>query len=348
MIAHEASPRASTATCSPPATTRVINQRQFRAPGLHWPTEYRYPDETYRDTLDVDVGGETFELHHARGETDDHTWMWVAGAQGAVHRRPVHLGVAQLRQPAEGAALRRATGRSRSANDGRARRRDAAARPRPADRRRRPRARRRSTDGAELLESLLDQTLALMNEGARLDDIVHTRAARPQHLLERPYLRPVYDEPEFVVRNIWRLYGGWYDGNPAHLKPAPEAALAARARRRSPAARRGSPSGPLELAAAGDLRLAGHLAELAALGRARRQGRARGAGRGVRAPRRDRGVDDVEGHLLVGRAREPAATYVVFSTTEFTTLSWSAWRRLSQSGHNTSSRPGTAHSSVST
>jgi hypothetical protein len=36
-------------------------------------------------------------------------------------------------------------------------------------------------------------------------------------LLERPYLRPVYDEPEFVVRTVWRLYGGWYDGNPAHL-----------------------------------------------------------------------------------------------------------------------------------
>jgi hypothetical protein len=36
----------------------------------------------------------------------------------------------------------------------------------------------------------------------------------------------VYDEPEFIVRNIWRLYGGWWDGNPATLKPAPERALA--------------------------------------------------------------------------------------------------------------------------
>jgi alkyl sulfatase BDS1-like metallo-beta-lactamase superfamily hydrolase len=37
----------------------------------------------------------------------------------------------------------------------------------------------------------------------------------------------MYDEPEFVVRNIWRLYGGWWDGNPAHLKPPTDAALAA-------------------------------------------------------------------------------------------------------------------------
>ena len=32
---------------------------------------------TYRDRLDLDVGGTAFELHHARGETDDHTWVWV-------------------------------------------------------------------------------------------------------------------------------------------------------------------------------------------------------------------------------------------------------------------------------
>src|SRR5207237_6312636 len=82
------------------------------------------------------------------------------------------------------------------------------------------------SETAELLESLHDQTVALMNEGARLDEIVHAVRA-PAHLLERPYLRPVYDEPEFVVRNVWRLYGGWYDGNPANLKPAPEAGLAA-------------------------------------------------------------------------------------------------------------------------
>ena len=29
------------------------------------------------------------------------------------------------------------------------------------------------------------------------------------------------------MRNVWRLYGGWYDGNPARLKPPPAAALAA-------------------------------------------------------------------------------------------------------------------------
>ena len=104
----------------------------------------------------------------------------------------------------------------------------------------------------------------MMNEGARLDDIVHTVQRARSTCSSGRTCSPIYDEPEFVVRNIWRLYGGWYDGDPSHLKPAPAAALARGARRRSRAARRGSPSGRAKLAAAGDLRLAGHLAELAA------------------------------------------------------------------------------------
>ena len=66
------------------------------------------------------------------------------------------------------------------------------------------------------------------------------------------------------MRNIWRLYGGWYDGNPAHLKPAPAARARRASSRRSPAARAGSRTGRASSRAAGDLRLAGHLAELAA------------------------------------------------------------------------------------
>ncbi len=136
----------------------------------------------------------------------------------------------------------------------------------------------------------MSQTLALMNSGARLDEVIHT-VTPPAHLMERPYLRPVYDEPEFVVRTVWRLYGGWWDGNPATLKPAPERALALelaelaggagvladRALALLPAAdgQAGASDHPGE-PDDGAMRLAGHLAELAWLaapGRSRRAGR---------------------------------------------------------------------------
>jgi alkyl sulfatase BDS1-like metallo-beta-lactamase superfamily hydrolase len=121
-------------------------------------------------------------------------------------------------------------------------------------------------DTATMLESLATQTLVLMNEGARLNDIIHSVNA-PAELIGKPYLRPIYDDPEFIVRNLWRLYGGWYDGNPAELKPARLGALAVEVATMAGGAdvlaRRA-----IELASSGsddDLRLAGHLAEYAAL-----------------------------------------------------------------------------------
>ena len=113
-----------------------------------------------------------------------------------------------------------------------------------------------------------------MNAGGRLDDAIHS-VRPPAELEARPYLRPVYDEPEFVVHTVWRLYGGWWDGNPATLKPAPERALAAeladlaggpgalagRALRLLADAAEEPGSDPDR--AEGLLRLAGHLAEYA-------------------------------------------------------------------------------------
>jgi len=109
----------------------------------------------------------------------------------------------------------------------------------------------------------VEQTLRWMNDGAPLDVVVQ-RVKAPAHLLERPYLRPVYDEPEFIVRNLWRLYGGWWDGDPSMLKPAPKVELAEEVAELS--------GGPMKLARrardlsdAGEHRLACQLAELAAL-----------------------------------------------------------------------------------
>jgi alkyl sulfatase BDS1-like metallo-beta-lactamase superfamily hydrolase len=112
-----------------------------------------------------------------------------------------------------------------------------------------------------LLESLVAQTVALMNNGASLDQVLHTVSA-PQSLLAKPYLLPKYDDPEFVVRNIWHLYAGWFDGNPAHLKPAQSVELAGEIAALAGGAEKlaGRATALLE---AGQTRLAAHLIELA-------------------------------------------------------------------------------------
>ena len=141
------------------------------------------------------------------------------------------------------------------------------------------RVRQALTDTADLLDSLVDQTLAVMNAGGRLDDAIHAVRV-PAALEARPYLQPVYDEPEFIVHTVWRQYGGWWDGNPATLQAGPRARPGRRAGR---AGRRGRRPGRRALRAAGPgradaargraeaaegaLRLAGHLAEHAWLAR---------------------------------------------------------------------------------
>ena len=259
VVAHEALPRRFDRYVLTAGYNEVVNQRQFSMPELRWPREYRYPDRTYRDALRLDVGGLRLELTHCRGETDDHTWTWLperrvlccgdlfiwaspnAGNPQKVQRYPREWAAGLRTMAALGAEVLLPGHGWPVVGE--------------------QRVRQALSETAELLEHLHDETVAMMNAGARLDEVVHTVRA-PQHLLDRPYLRPVYDEPEFVVRNVWRLYGGWWDGDPARLKPPPDAVLAAEI-----AALAGGPQRladrARELADAGELRLAGSLVELA-------------------------------------------------------------------------------------
>lgn len=241
----------------------AINRRQFAidVPHFRWPEHYRLPDVTYTRQLTFRQGDLTFELHHTRGETEDATWTWIperkllapgdlfiwalpnAGNPQKVQRycsewaaglREMAALGAELLLPGHGLPIFGAT-----------------------------RIRQALLDTAELLESIESQVLALMNTGCTLDRIIH-EVSPPPHLLEKPYLRPVYDDPQFLIRNVWRLYGGWYDGEPDNLLPAPRAEQA-----REWVALAGGLDHVLQRAAAlrdeGNLRLACHLVEFAVL-----------------------------------------------------------------------------------
>jgi alkyl sulfatase BDS1-like metallo-beta-lactamase superfamily hydrolase len=266
VIAHHALPARFDRYIFTAGYNTIINRRQFGFKDLNWPTSYRYPDRTYHDSLDLSVGGVDFALRHEKGETDDHTITWQAdskvlccgdlfiwaspnaGNPQKVQRYPREWAEALRRMlTLEAEYLLPGHGLPVVGAD---------------------RVRQALTDTADLLTSLVDQTLAIMNAGGRLDDAIHS-VSPPAALEARPYLRPVYDEPEFIVHTVWRQYGGWWDGNPATLKPAPERALA-----RELAELAGG-AGALadralelvDLAATDDdgadqaLRLAGHLAE---------------------------------------------------------------------------------------
>ena len=76
VIAHHALPARFDRYIFTAGYNTIINRRQFGFTDLQWPTEYRYPDRTYHDTLELSVGGLGFSLRHEKGETDDHTVTW--------------------------------------------------------------------------------------------------------------------------------------------------------------------------------------------------------------------------------------------------------------------------------
>lgn len=217
------------------------------------------PDLEFRNDLSLQIGGEQFVLRHDRGETDDHAWTeWVGHdtlfvGDFLIWNFP-NCGNPQkvLRYPAEwAAALRKMDARSPQLI--------APAHGLPVQSP--SRAGRVLGSIADALEGLVNGVIELLNNDATLDDAIHTVKV-PEEVLRLPWMRPFYDEPEFVVHNIWRTYGGWWTGNPAKLLPTREALLAEEivglAGGLAPVVARGS-----ALADEGDFRTACELVELA-------------------------------------------------------------------------------------
>jgi alkyl sulfatase BDS1-like metallo-beta-lactamase superfamily hydrolase len=237
----------------------IVQAQQFNMPGYVYPIGQRRPDEVYDDALSLTVGDERIELLHGRGETDDATFVWLperrvlasgdfviwvfpnAGnprkvqcyaADWALALRKMERLEPEVLIPGHGPVI---FGKDRAAQVLR--------------------------DGAEALEYLISETLRLMNEGATLDAILQAVKV-PAKYLAKPYLVAKYDDPEFLVRGVYHLYAGWFDGNPAHLKPARKSDLASELARLAGGADRLAERAAA-LAEEGHTRVAAHLAEFA-------------------------------------------------------------------------------------
>jgi glyoxylase-like metal-dependent hydrolase (beta-lactamase superfamily II) len=194
-----------------------INQRQFSLPQPMFPDRFDWPTVLVRDALVQRHGGLEVQYHAAKGETDDHLWLWVpehrylfcgdliiwmapnCGNPQKVQRYPVEWAETLEKMAAlEPEWLFPGHGLVVHGGDA---------------------VRTVLTETARYLRIIIDQVLERMNAGQLPEEIFH--AVEPDaELASRPYLGAFYDHPKFIVRNLLRLWGGWWNGNAADLLPS--------------------------------------------------------------------------------------------------------------------------------
>ncbi|HEY91343.1 MAG TPA: MBL fold metallo-hydrolase [Dehalococcoidia bacterium] len=182
---------------------------------------YVYPDSTFHDYMEFRLGGLTFEIRHAPGETDDALWVWVPERKVAFIGDLLLGGCPNTGNPLKEQryTLEWAENLEKIAEkkpdfvvgsgaviSGEA-------------------VNERLTNTAKLLRYINDEVVRLLNEGCWIEEILE-RVKVPAELVDKPYLAGNYGHPIFVIHDVYRRYTGWYDGNPSTLFPSKEAAIA--------------------------------------------------------------------------------------------------------------------------
>jgi len=197
-----------------------ITSIQFNIPFVHEKEPFFVePTTTYDESMTFTLGDKTFELYHARAETDDHTWVHVPEIRTVFVGDLIIAGFPNIGNPFKPTRFALSWARTLE-----------------AVREKEPemliahgghavyegeQVRETLDVTIEAIYSIHDQVVECINKDMPLDEMIHA-VTLPDHLKDHPSLRFLYSRPEFAVYNIYRWYHGYFDHNPAHLLPRPE------------------------------------------------------------------------------------------------------------------------------
>ncbi len=202
---------------------------------------YFPPTLAYEDRLLLDgLGDLALECRHGLGETDDHTWIWIAGPKIIVGgdfivsslpnagtpfrvQRYVLEWAETLEEMADLEPSAIISGHGGVFRD---------------------HAQEMVLTTAKALRVLDGEVVRRLNAGQWQEQILN-EVELPEDLASSSYLQPLYGCTAFVVRDLLRRYMGWYDGNPSMLFPSTRAEIA-----KEVVAIAGGPDGILERARA--------------------------------------------------------------------------------------------------
>ncbi|MBW2446935.1 MAG: MBL fold metallo-hydrolase [Deltaproteobacteria bacterium] len=192
---------------------------QFRVPRgqVDQPIKTRMPDETFRETLTLSAGARTVQLLWAPSETDDAIVLWMpeekllyGGAAVTPSIPNVGTPLRSLRDPVRWAdTLDRLAALDAEllvmefgpAIEGR------------------ERIQKILTKTSTALRWLRTNVVERLNRGMGVVEILHD-LDYPADLFDQPWMRPIYGDPDYIVRDIVRAETGWWDRNPTNLHPS--------------------------------------------------------------------------------------------------------------------------------
>lgn len=174
------------------------------------------PTQTFDKEMVLSIGGVTFHLHHAKGETEDHVWVAVPS-----HQLVVSGDLFQDFLPNAGNGRRRV----RFASDwALALRSIASTKPEQLLPMHGPAISgneeivRRLTRQAEMLESIVTQVLSGLNSGER-QDLVVDAVKLPEQYAHDPDAREQYVTVKDIARMVVKEHSGWWDDIPSNWNP---------------------------------------------------------------------------------------------------------------------------------
>jgi alkyl sulfatase BDS1-like metallo-beta-lactamase superfamily hydrolase len=174
-----------------------------------------YPNRTFTGTTHFTLGGVTFELHEAPGETHDQIFVWLPKQRVLFPGDNIYQAFPNL-YATRGVPPRPIRGWIESLEKMRGLRPEYMVPGHTSP-----------VVGAESIQELLtvyrdaiqylhDAVIRMANEGKSPDDMVEL-IKLPTHLRNHPYLQESYGKVSWSVRGIYDAYLGWFDGNPTNL-----------------------------------------------------------------------------------------------------------------------------------
>jgi glyoxylase-like metal-dependent hydrolase (beta-lactamase superfamily II) len=177
-----------------------------------------YPTDTYTDEYEFRLGGKTFYLFHGKGETDDHTLVWIPEEKAAFCGDLLEASFPNLGNPFKvqryaeewAVALERVLELDPDIAIGG----DVVLITKE-------KILEVLGENIELLRFLQDSVVKAANQGKNLEQMTE-EIQLPPHLEKSPNLQQIYSRREFAIYNIWKRYCGYFDFSPSSLLPRPK------------------------------------------------------------------------------------------------------------------------------